>query len=70
MYYLNKKTGNKGFMAIKIDLAKAYDKVEWNVLQVIMINLGFERKFIDLILECNSSVHSSVLLDRTLFGFF
>lgn len=37
-------------MAIKIDLAKAYDKVEWRVLGHIMKKFGFDDHFIKLVL--------------------
>lgn len=52
MRYLNLKKGTTGFMAIKIDLAKAYDRVEWNVLHKLMTCLGFQEQFIKLVLEC------------------
>lgn len=41
MHYMNLKKGKLGLMAIKIDLAKAYDRVEWDDLKVITRNMGF-----------------------------
>lgn len=41
MHYMNLKKGKLGLMAIKIDLAKAYDRVEWDDLKVLMRNMGF-----------------------------
>lgn len=34
-----------GFIAIQVDLAKAFDKVEWNLLSNILANVGFCKKF-------------------------
>ena len=36
----NKRTGKKRQMAIKLDISKAYDRVEWAFLQQIMLKLG------------------------------
>lgn len=71
MHYLRqKKKGKKGYMGIKIDLAKAYDKVEWHVLLNILHKLGFDRHFLDLIGNCITAPHFSILLNGSPFGFF
>ena len=40
------------FCAYKLDLAKAYDRVDWNYFQQAMEKLGFQRKWIQWIMEC------------------
>ena len=36
-----RKKGKTGTLALKLDVSKAYDRVEWDFLKRIMIKMGF-----------------------------
>ena len=55
-----KKSGKEGICAIKLDMHKAYDRVEWSFLKKIMLKLGFKEKWVDLVMQCVSSVEYRV----------
>ena len=38
----NKRRGKKGQMTIKLDISKAYNRVEWSFLRSIMLKLGID----------------------------
>lgn len=49
----NNRRGNEGFLALKLDII-AYDRLEWHFLCNIMVRLGFDKEWIDLIMVCLS----------------
>ena len=71
LHYLKRKTQRKlGFMALKLNMSKAYDRVEWEFLERAMIHLGFFGRFVNLIMSCIKTVSFSALLNRVPGGQF
>jgi hypothetical protein len=65
-HYLQRKKGKTGACAIKLDMAKAYDRVEWEYLREIMLKLGFHEGFVSLIMRCVTSVSFSIKVNGVL----
>ncbi|XP_026379490.1 uncharacterized protein LOC113274265 [Papaver somniferum] len=55
IHCMHKKKTKKGYMALKLDMSKAFDRVEWSFLRRIMEIFGFADHFCSLIQECVST---------------
>jgi hypothetical protein len=64
IHALKRKTkGRKGELALKTDISKAYDKVDWGFMRGMLERLGFATKWIHWMMLCISSVNYSVLVN-------
>ena len=59
----NYKSTTHGFLALKLDMSKAYDRVDWNFLEQLMRKLGFNDGSIHLIMGCVKIVTYSILVN-------
>ena len=66
----NKRKGKSSYMTLKLDMSKAYDKVEWVFLEKMIEKLGFDNKWISLISSCIRSISFSILVNGALYGHF
>lgn len=63
-----RKRVSQTYMAVKTDVSKAYDRVEWNFLETAMRLFGFNEKWISWIMGAVRSVQYSVLINGTPHG--
>ncbi|KAH9778582.1 reverse transcriptase domain-containing protein [Citrus sinensis] len=59
-YLKRKKQGKTGIAALKIDMSKAYDRIEWLFLKSMMLRMGFDEDWVTLIMMCVSTVSYKV----------
>ena len=48
-------------LAMKIDLEKAYDNIRWEFLRQVLIEVGFDNTFINLVMDCISLMSYNII---------
>ena len=63
LHSMGKKKGRTGVMGLKIDLEKAFDKLEWSFIREVLIDFNFPLNLITIIMECISSTSTTILFN-------
>ncbi|XP_074274110.1 uncharacterized protein LOC141597542 [Silene latifolia] len=64
MHYINKtKKGTNCFAVLKLDMNKAFDRVSWTFLMLVMKHMGFPTYWRNIIWECVSTVSYRLLIN-------
>lgn len=50
-------------MALKLDMAKTYDRIEWDFVHGVLTAMGFPSQFTNLIIRCISCVNYQILIN-------
>ena len=56
-------------MAVKLDISKEYNQVEWGFLWNIMLKLGLDRKWVDMTIGTITTTSYSILINGELKSF-
>lgn len=55
-------------VALKIDMGKAYDRMDWGYLRQVMLKMDFDGRWVNLIMLCVTTVHYSVIVNDQQVG--
>ncbi|XP_074363624.1 uncharacterized protein LOC141704237 [Apium graveolens] len=64
-YMKQKKRGAEGDIALKLDVSKSYDRVDWNFIRNRMVSMGFDDKWVKWIMFYVTTVSYSICFNGT-----
>ena len=62
-YMRNHRNGKIGFMALKLDMSKVYDQVEWTYMEKLMVKIDFQDNLVKLMMKCITTASYLVLIN-------
>ena len=62
-YMRNHSSRNTWYIALNLDMSKAYDRIEWLYMEKLMEKMGFAAAWINLMMRCISTSTYSVLIN-------
>ncbi|KAL5568871.1 hypothetical protein UlMin_025446 [Ulmus minor] len=63
IHAMKRKKGSKGWMGLKIDLQKAYDRLSWQFLEKILKAFGFHPVWVHRVITCISTARMTLMLN-------
>ena len=63
LHSMQRHTGKDNYMAIKLDMSKSYDRVEWVYLEAVMRRMGFDERWVRLMMTCITTISYSILIN-------
>ena len=64
IHSINKKKGKLGYMALKIDLEKVYDKLEWSFIKDMLVKINLLVDLVDIIMSCVLTVFTFIMVNE------
>lgn len=63
IYSLKRRKGKEGYMVVKIDLERAYDRLEWSFVKMVLEHYGLPQNIIKLVMSCISTITTALLFN-------
>ena len=63
LHHMKIKKKGEGYMAMKLDMSKTYDRMEWIFLESLMRKMGFHGRWVELVMATIKSISYSFLIN-------